>query len=90
MTFDYRRVRNEVSHRLTIIGRVDEEVIHTLYQKAISDELSHARKLAYEARRNVLSIIQVSHPEKGWVMVSREKWATVVEKVNGFVQGLAP
>lgn len=88
MTFNYRLVRERVNARLAILGRVDEEVIHALYAKAIAEELAKV-KVSAEGLKLQAQDVQARHPDKGWVMIDKAEWAKIGESFDAFIRGLA-
>lgn len=79
--FSFQRIRNQVSARLAIIGRVDEAMMHDLYSKAISEELAEARKSADKLTRVAEDTVRAQHPERKWVMVDVTEWSKVRDAV---------
>lgn len=82
--FDIRRIREKVIERSKSLRQLDEEVIHTLYAKAIQEELEVARNTARKLRDDVLAP-RCSHPDQGWIMLEKKQVVEAVKALSDFV-----
>lgn len=67
-----RKIQEQVKERLALLRNVDEDTIHQAYLAVIFEHLDGARgsiqrlQVLADARKGY-------HPEKGWILVSREQ-----------------
>ena len=80
--FDIARIRAGVEGRLAAHKQVTVEVIHDAYAREMLNELTDAR-LRFRDLQEKVRASRVTHPKKGWIMVSEEQKNEVLDLMEG-------
>lgn len=80
--FNARNVREAVIAKLSVIGRIDEAIIHDLYARAIFEELKAAHASTRKVEAAAIACVKVRHGESKWVMVDRTEWDLLGKSIN--------
>lgn len=87
--FSPRDVCERARKKLAILRNVTQESVHDVYEAIMYEEIRDARGAV--ARLRILVTDRAAHhPGKGWIMVTPEQQAEVVERLRDIEAQMTP